>query len=389
MSYNPGILPHLLQVRSITPRQLSARLGIEAAELASELQRKPNPKQTLLNDIAKELALPVFYFFAENLPDLKDVLPDFRSENPVATAKARETVESIQFARGIQRTVKELSSNRLFKKSELKTLRNVNIEKWASQVRSYFDISIQDQVEAKDARIFYNVCRKKIEDKGIFVLHDSFPESDGSGFCLYDQFFPVVVINTKKQTRGRRLFTLIHELAHVALGITGISDPFVNRNSTERRCNRFAASFLMPREFIHELLHGLKPTRDPDLDDVASVARRLKVSQEASVLRLEEVGVYREGSYQKWKSAIHNIGNPDYSEKGGGAGGPPPQEKVKLAKYGFRFATAFDELLQSGLIDELNLYRSTGLKPKYQRSYFDFASSISKNEVKSLELDDE
>jgi hypothetical protein len=116
-------------------------------------------------------------------------------------------------------------------------------------------------------------------------------------------------------------------------------------------------------------------------------SRRLKISQEATVLRLEQIGLYNVGSYDKWKRIIHNRGNPDFSEKGGGGTEPPPQEKVKLAKYGFRFARAFDNLLRQGLITEVNLYRSTGLKPRHQRSYFDYAKSITASEVQTLELE--
>lgn len=58
---------------------------------------------------------------------------------------------------------------------------------------------------------------------------------------------------------------------------------------------------------------------------------------------------------------------------------------MKLAKYGFQFARAFDTLLSEGRINEINLYRSTGLKPKYQRAYFAYAKSISDAELSELE----
>ena len=70
-------------------------------------------------------------------------------------------------------------------------------------------------------------------------------------------------------------------------------------------------------------------------------------------------------------------------------GEPPPQEKIKLSKYGFSFARAFDSLLRQGLISEVNLYRSTGLKPKYQRQYFDYVKSLTPDQLHTLELDDE
>lgn len=141
--------------------------------------------------------------------------------------------------------------------------------------------------------------------------------------------------------------------------------------------------------YVSALLKSATPVNDPGLEDVAWAARRLKISQQGAVLRLEQLGLFKSGSHDKWIRTIHNLGNPDFSEKGGGAGGPPPQEKVKLAKYGFQFATAFDDLLRRGRISELNLYRSTGLKPKYQRAYFDYAKSITDSGLQTLELEDD
>ena len=143
----------------------------------------------------------------------------------------------------------------------------------------------------------------------------------------------------------------------------------------------------MPAAYLNSFFKNGFPGNDPDISDVASAARRLKISQQATALRLEELKVFKPGSYEKWLKAIHNVGNPDFSEKGGGAGGPPPQEKVKLAKYGFKFATAFAPLLQDGKISEINLFRSSGLKPKYQRSYFDFVGSLTPSGLQGLELD--
>jgi hypothetical protein len=62
---------------------------------------------------------------------------------------------------------------------------------------------------------------------------------------------------------------------------------------------------------------------------------------------------------------------------------------VKLAKYGFRLARALKRLLDSGTVSELNLYRATGLKPKYQRPYFDYVAALTPTELQNFELDDD
>src|SRR5690606_2778683 len=66
------------------------------------------------------------------------------------------------------------------------------------------------------------------------------------GFALVDDFAPVVFINTSDCPEAR-LFTLIHELAHIWLGQSGISDSEpANHHQTERLCNAVAAEFLVP-----------------------------------------------------------------------------------------------------------------------------------------------
>ena len=61
---------------------------------------------------------------------------------------------------------------------------------------------------------------------------------------------------------------------------------------------------------------------------------------------------------------------------------------MKLAKYGYQFARAFDALLSDGRISEVNLYRSNRLKPKYQRPYFAYAKSISDAELRELKMNE-
>lgn len=318
MTYNPNILRDILRARSLTRRQLSQRIGLDLADLENELSRDPEPRQGVLNTIARELALPPFVFFMERTPALHDVIPDFRAPDPAPTAKARQTIEAIQFAEGVQKAAEEGEALGVDANLPHFTATQTNVDGFALKARKFFDISQQDQAEAKDAREFYVLCRKKIEEKGIFVLHDSFPEQDGSGFCLSHAKYPLILINTKQQTRGRRLFTLIHELAHVLMRKTGISDPFVRENTTERLCNRFAGAFLVPEDYARNLLGTSYIDDDPDYDDVRWASRRLKISQEATVLRLEQLRIYKAGSHEKWKRIIHNRGNPDFSENGGG-----------------------------------------------------------------------
>ncbi|WP_314959018.1 hypothetical protein [Bradyrhizobium cosmicum] len=202
MTFNSAILDTVLRERSLSRHELSRRLKIGADELDRELEREPEPKQGLLNDIAHELALPSFVFFMERAPKLHDVIPDFRSDNPRPRAKSRETIESIQFAGGVQRAAIEGYAVGVDRLPHFTAKTNSEVDAFALKSRAFFGISAEDQATAKDAKAFYVIVRKKIEDRGIFVLQDSFPEKDGSGFCLSHPIYPVILVNASSTARG-------------------------------------------------------------------------------------------------------------------------------------------------------------------------------------------
>ena len=70
-----------------------------------------------------------------------------------------------------------------------------------------------------------------------------------SGFCLYDETFPVIYVNNSS-SKTRQIFTLFHELAHLLFqtsGIDTISSDYIDRlggkeKSIEVFCNTFATS---------------------------------------------------------------------------------------------------------------------------------------------------
>jgi hypothetical protein len=170
-------------------------------------------------------------------------------------------------------------------------------------------------------------------------------------------------------------------LAHVLLRQTGISDPFVRENRVEQFCNSFAAEFLVPADQINHLLEGVRIPRRPNTEDIARVSKQLKFSQEASVIRLEELGLVDRGSYSSWLRAVSNYGNPDYKKHGGGKG-RPAEEKIKFAKYGFLFAETFAKALAEGALSDIELYRIAGIKPKWLSAFFSYARS---NDLEGIE----
>lgn len=369
--FNPRVFDALLAARSLTLKDLSVRMHVSEDELRDQVSGNQNISGSALKTISSELAVPPFVLFMEVVPTLESPIVDFRSNNIKEIARSRVTIESIEYARRIQeRAIQFDHADNLV----LSSVEQIKSSAFALEIRQSLGIKDIDQIESATPSVFYAISRAAIERTGVFVLHESFPPEDGSGFCLADTTCKIIVVNTRRQTPGRRLFTLMHEFAHALLRSTGTSDPFVTANSIEKACNQFAANFLMPRNLIASIARSITQNTEFTTSQVYLIAKELNISQEATIVQLERFGLASSGAHESWLASVREAGNPDRMTKTGG-GGAVPQEKVKLAKYGFTFAKVFGEAVWKGNISPLEVFRSTGLKPKYQNSFFAYAGS--------------
>lgn len=116
------------------------------------------------------------------------------------------------------------------------------------------------------------------------------------GFALSDDYAPLVFINGA-DTKAAQMFTLAHELAHIWLGESALSDasPILQPSQRiEKWCNRVAAELLVPLKVLKQ---GL-PRTDP-LDEVSRLARRFKVSSLVIIRRVYDAGRIDWNSFQQ------------------------------------------------------------------------------------------
>ena len=371
----------LLDARGLSLGDLSLRLKVPTDELNRIIGGQINRKETLLKGIATELLVPDFFLFLEDLPPIPTSIPDFRLSNPKHAKYSRETLKTIELARSIQHSATSLATYDNLRKLRQSNFTELGIVKTAASIRKTIGLTTRAQFDARDARIFYADVRKSIERHQIFVLQDSFPSEDGAGFCLSQHVgYDMIVINTLKQSYERRLFTLAHELCHVILGQSGVSDPNVTSSVMERRCNKFAGHFLAPDDLVDAAAKLTIKSNTLDISELRAFSKLTKLSLYASLLRLIEVGRYRDSAHGAWASYVSSQGDPDYGAPSGG-GGRTDEWKYKLARYGFAFASIFGHAKQSGALDDLEIYRIAGIKPKWQDAYFENASSARAEDV--------
>jgi Zn-dependent peptidase ImmA (M78 family)/DNA-binding XRE family transcriptional regulator len=148
------------------------------------------------------------------------------------------------------------------------------------------------------------------ETKGIFVSRTSFIHSrlkldseELQGFAISDSYAPFVFVNSE-DWNAPQLFTLLHELAHIWIAETGISngvEPEIKNKEkfhpVELFCNEVAANALMPKEIV--LNFGTQIYQNSK--EVFKAAKLLGVSSFALIVRALNLGLISLPVYQKLK----------------------------------------------------------------------------------------
>lgn len=243
------------------------------------------------------------------------------------------------------------------------TLRD-NPAEVAAEERKRFGVSIAEQHSWRnlaDARVKW---RRHIEERGVFTYMVPLPLKELSGFSLLRNGLAAICVNDNETTEGAKIFTLFHEYCHLLLRTTGISDNN-DRNRVERFCNRFAASFLIPKSDLIEVVSNMDITTPHEFstEETKYLAKWFRVSNRAIVLRLERTGLAPDGFYRRhtkqWDLPIEPPKPPVIQEKKT----QPSQVRIRVKEIGNLHATIVMQAFQHNAINAVDASELVNLKP--------------------------
>ncbi len=177
---------------------------------------------------------------------------------------------------------------------------------------------------ANDPYAALKFWKQTVESKGILVCqtsvntHLSVELETVRGFCLAERPFPVIVVNPKDSPYGR-IFTLIHELVHIALGESVIQNTNFeaanapNLDPIEVFCNQVAAEVLVSEDELLEIVN-----LETFQEDLPRASKFFHVSPEVIMRRLQTLGAISRRDYQAYRSQ-QLAKYRDAPERGGGA----------------------------------------------------------------------
>jgi Zn-dependent peptidase ImmA (M78 family) len=205
---------------------------------------------------------------------------------------------------------------------------------------------------------------EKVENIGILVMvsgivgndtHRTLSVDEFRGFALSDPWAPLVFVNGR-DTRAARLFTLAHEVAHVFLGQSGVSDSGLDRTDggqVEKWCNRVAAELLIPAA---ELKNRVQSGAVLDKEQIAKLSTWFKVSRLVVIRRLHDEGLVTSRRYSElWAKELATL-RAVHRPNGGGE-----FYRTQLARVSPTFAAELIATVLEGRESYVDAFRMLGI----------------------------
>lgn len=240
---------------------------------------------TQAEKLAKKARIPFGYLFLAEPPELvRPGIPDLRQVQDARPLSEDfyETLEDVLAKQSwLIEFMTETGSGELPFVGRFAADAKRNADDIAADMRRELGITDDDRRKSPDAATYFSVLSAKAEARGVLVFkssyvkantHRAISEKEFRGFAVADKLVPLVFVNGR-DAEVAAVFTLMHELAHIWLGVTGVSDVSLNRfgNPVERICNRVAANLLVP---LHAFLG-----RWAGPQDVEKLAKYFRVSK--------------------------------------------------------------------------------------------------------------
>ena len=285
------------------------KADVSVDQLQSWEQGRSRPSIPQLRHLAKVYKRPIAVFYLPEPPQGFSVPKDYRRVSSLAShAPSTELVFQMREAQSRRELFEELYQQTEGPVLPISMTANVQEtpEAVATRLREFLDVSVQDQHQWKDPYEGLNGWRTAFEGAGVLVFQMSdVPWEEARGFSVYSEPFPLAVINSKDSPTAR-IFTMLHELAHLALRQGGICDlaeealEDTMQDQVEVFCNAVAGATLMPKgAFLQdEIVSSRSSEAEWREADIKKVAIRFTSSNEAAVRRLATLGRVTSQFYQ-------------------------------------------------------------------------------------------
>jgi len=330
----------------------------------------PTLKQ--LEAFASKTHTPVGFLFLDEPPVETVPIPDFRTigDRPVG-ANAVVSADLLDVIYACERRQEWYRDNQILEGEPPLPFVGVAttddpVEAIADQMREVLNWSAQSRATCRTADAAFTWLREHAEAAGVLVMisgivgsntHRKLDPQEFRGFALVDEFASVVFVNGA-DSKAAQVFTFAHELAHLWLGETALSDldpQSMRTNQIERWCNQVAAEFLVP---MAEFRGRFDQAVDVG-EQLQPLAEHFRVSAQVILGRLREAGVLTWDEYLVELASERQRVAEFLADRGGGGGNYYNTKPVQVSK---RFASAVIASAKEGRTPYTRAFRLLDVK---------------------------
>jgi len=379
---NPALLIWARQSAGLTQEAIAKKVGVKVDRILAWETGQERPSVAQLRNFAVATKRPLAVFYLAEAPRSFDALHDFRAGTSPAGAPATSPDLTFEIRKAYDRRewALELMSDIQLTPANLtvSVTLDEDTEVAAGKIRGALGVRTDTQAQWRIDNEAFREWRALLERIGILTFQATGLElEEARGFSISLNPLPVVVVNIKDAYRGR-IFTMLHEVTHLALNEGGICDLDDNqrRNASARieaYCNRVAGAILFPK---NDLLatNELRSHRSGDMSwsdaEIQSLSRRFGGSREALLVRLLSLGRTNEAFYYK-KRDVYRLEYAKWREQRKEGFAPP--HVVSLSSAGPLFTTLVIENFNREHItaSDVSDYLQVRVKhlPEIQRDY--------------------
>ena len=328
---------------------------------------KPTLKQ--IEGFARAVNVSVGYLFLSQPPKELIPIPDFRTFTGQAVKRpSPNLLDTIYACQDRQAWYRGYAQSILQPELEFvsSAMLDARPEVVAARMRRTLGFGLADQQASQTWRNALRLFIRKAGEAGILVMvsgvvgsnnHRVLDPEEFRGFALSDPLAPLVFINGA-DTKAAQIFTLAHELAHIWLGSSALSNleamPGPATLREEVWCNAVAAEFLVPMEALRTGLQEGEPLPDA----LSRLARIFKVSTLVILRRLLDANwLARDAFDLAWQEEVEHLRGL-MQDKGSGGG---DFYSTTLARVSRRFASALVVSTLEGHTSYSDAFRMLGI----------------------------
>lgn len=368
-----AVKPDLLRWAADRGARTESDLASKFPKLAKWLNGDELPTLRQLEDFARATSTPLGFLFLQKPPVESLGFPHFRTatDKPVTTASADllDTVYQMQRRQDwLSEYLQEQGRDPVSLVGSAKL--GDDIRSVADRIRESLKLDIDWASRTSSWEESLRVLNDAASDAGIVVVTNGvvglnnrrkLDVSDFRGFVLVDRFAPLIFVNGADY-KSAQMFTIAHELAHLAYGQSAAFDlrKLESPNAPiEKACNQVAAEFLVPATKVV----AFRSSGDV-AHDARTLAQQFKVGQIVAARRLWDTGrisrVQFFTFYDDYTSRERAIAK---DKEGGDFYNSAPY------KVGKRFALELLRAVNAGDVLVTDAYRLTGLKGETFREF--------------------